>query len=118
MGCWNCCHRTIKAVKDSTSIVPSERQFCFKSCIWLRLIYLVGGKRLLLSKPLPSADYYALVSRAEKRPNCEVYHWKFCAIPCRRSRFRCAAPDADIRIDLGKVFRETFERGRYARSLS
>lgn len=77
---------------------------------------LVGGKRLPLSKPLPRADYYALISRAEDRPNCAVYHWDLrdplpiIPIPLR-------APDADILSDLGKVFRETYERGRYARSL-
>lgn len=33
----------------------------------VELDLLVGGKRLPLSKPLPSADYYALISRAEAR---------------------------------------------------
>jgi hypothetical protein len=65
---------------------------------------------------LPNADYYALVSRAEDRPNCEVYRWtvrdRLPAIP-----IPLRAPDADIQIDLGKVFRDTYERGRYARSL-
>jgi hypothetical protein len=65
---------------------------------------------------LPSADYYALISGAEDRPNCEVYHWtvrdSLPAIP-----IPLRVPDADLRIDLGQVFRDTYERGRYARAL-
>jgi len=82
----------------------------------VELDLLVGGHRLPLSKPLPSADYYTLISRAENRPNCEVYHWKLrdtlpaIPIPLR-------APDREITVDLGKVFRETYERGRYERVL-
>lgn len=82
----------------------------------IELDLLVGGKRLPLSKPLPIADYYTLVSRAEERPICQVYHWMLrdrlptIPIPLR-------APDPDLRIDLAQVFRDTYERGRYARSL-
>ena len=82
----------------------------------VELDLLVGGKRLPLSKPLPSADYYALISRAEDRPNCEVYHWA-CRDPLPTIPIPLRAPDADIPIDLGKVFRDTYERGRYARAL-
>src|SRR6266446_8131444 len=82
----------------------------------VELDLLVGGKRLPLSKPLPSADYYALISRAEERPNCAVYHWAL-RDPLPTIPIPLRAPDADIPIDLGKVFRDTYERGRYARSL-
>ena len=82
----------------------------------VELDLLVGGKRLPLSKPLPSADYYALISRAEDRPNCEVYHWAL-RDPLPTIPIPLRAPDADIPIDLGKVFRDTYERGRYACSL-
>ena len=69
-----------------------------------------------LSKPLPSADYYALISRAQARPNCEVYHWSL-RDPLPTIPIPLRAPDPDISVDLGKVFRETYERGRYARML-
>jgi Protein of unknown function (DUF4058) len=82
----------------------------------VELDLLVGGKRLPLSKPLPSADYYALISRAEDRPNCEVYHWAL-RDPLPTIPIPLRAPDADIPIDLGKVFRDTYKRGRYARVL-
>lgn len=82
----------------------------------VELDLLVGGKRLPLSKPLPRADYYALISRAEDRPNCEVYRWAL-RDPLPTIPIPLRAPDADIPIDLGKVFRDTYERGRYARAL-
>jgi len=82
----------------------------------VELDLLVGGKRLPLSQPLPCADYYALISRAEDRPNCAVYHWGL-RDPLPAIPIPLRAPDADILIDLGKVFRDTYERGRYARVL-
>jgi hypothetical protein len=82
----------------------------------VELDLLEGGKRLPLSRPLPSADYYALISRAEDRPNCEVYHWAL-RDPLPTIPIPLRAPDADIQIDLEQVFRNTYERGRYARSL-
>jgi len=36
---------------------------------------LVAGRRLTLRDPLPRADYYALVSRGDRRPECQVYAW-------------------------------------------
>ena len=65
---------------------------------------------------MPSADYYALISRAEDRPNCEVYRWAL-RDPLPTIPIPLRAPDADIPIDLGKVFRATYKRGRYARAL-
>jgi hypothetical protein len=83
----------------------------------VELDLLVGGNRLPLAGPLPTADYYAFISRSDRRPNCEVYAWTVrqqlpvIPIPLR-------APDADVLIDIGKVFQHTFRRGRYARSLA
>jgi hypothetical protein len=57
-----------------------------------------------------------LVSRADNRPNCEVFSWpirdRLPTIP-----IPLMAPDADVHIDLAKVFQATYERGRYGRSL-
>src|SRR5688500_16763737 len=36
---------------------------------------LLSGERLETVEPLPSGDYYAFVSRADRRPHCEVYAW-------------------------------------------
>ena len=83
----------------------------------VELDLLLAGKRLPLSQPLPAADYYALLSLADDRPNCEVFHWTV-RQPLPTIPIPLRAPDADVQVDLGEVFRTTYERGRYARSLA
>ena len=72
--------------------------------------------RLPLLEPLPKADYYTFLSRKENRPKCEVYAWtlrqQLPAIP-----IPLRAPDADILVDLQRVFTMAYERGRYRKSL-
>jgi hypothetical protein len=83
----------------------------------VELDLFVGGTRLPLSMPLPTGDYFVFLSRADNRPNCEVYSWNV-RQPLLTIPIPLKAPDADVSINLGKVFQVTFERGRYARSLS
>ena len=78
---------------------------------------LVRGTRLPMKKPLPPGDYYAYVSRAEHRPNGDVYSWglreSIPVIP-----IPLMAPDPDYQLDLGALFREAYETGYYARELT
>jgi hypothetical protein len=73
-----------------------------------------AGKRLGgFDRPLPPGDYYAFVSRADRRPRTEAYAWTV------RSRLPIVpvplrAPDADVRLDIGTAFAVAYERGRYA----
>src|SRR5437870_3417594 len=76
----------------------------------VELDLLVGGKRLPLREPLPSGDYHAMISRAEDRPNCEVYSWTV-RQPLPTIPIPLRAPDADLHVDLGEVFRTTYQRG-------
>jgi hypothetical protein len=82
----------------------------------VELDLLLGGNRMPLSRPLPAGDCFAFVSHADKRPNCEIYSWPIRA-PLPTIPIPLTPPDADVRIDLEKVFRATYERGRYHRSL-
>jgi uncharacterized protein DUF4058 len=82
----------------------------------IELDLLVGGRRLPLAKPLPPGDYYALVAHSERRPNCDVYAWTV-QRPLPKLPIPLRSPDADLIIDLGEVFAQTYERGRYARRL-
>ncbi|MCA9010910.1 MAG: DUF4058 family protein [Planctomycetaceae bacterium] len=41
----------------------------------VELDLLRGGMRLPVVDTLPPGDYYAIVSRAKRRPKCEVYAW-------------------------------------------
>lgn len=81
----------------------------------VELDLLIGGKRLPLreSVELPEGDYHAFVSRADRRPDCDVYSWKLhdrlpvFPIPLR-------APDPDVAFDLAAVFALVYERAGYA----
>ena len=82
----------------------------------VELDLLRKGHRLPLEEELPSGDYYALVSRGDRRPKCDVYAWTVRhALP--PIPIPLLAPDADVWFDLGAVFRTAYEKGRYARSL-
>jgi hypothetical protein len=77
---------------------------------------LLKDQRLPLEQELPPGDYYALVSRGDNRPACQVYAWTMRqalpAIP-----IPLLPPDPDVWLDLGAVFTTTYARGRYERSV-
>lgn len=80
----------------------------------VELDLLRGGRRLQLSKPPIKADYYAFISRADRRPSCAAYRWNVrrrlpaVPIPLRPG-------DPDIRVDIQEAFMEAFARGDYDR---
>jgi hypothetical protein len=83
----------------------------------LELDLLIAGRRLPLRRPLPPGDYYALLARADRRPDCEVYAWTLGdSLP--RIPVPLKPPDRDILVDLATVFATTYERGRYAAALA
>jgi hypothetical protein len=82
----------------------------------VELDLLLKGQRLRLEQALPAADYYAFVSRWDRRPNCEVYHWTM-QQPLPAIPIPLRPPDPDVWIDIAAVFRTTYQRGRYARSI-
>jgi hypothetical protein len=84
---------------------------------FVELDLLRGGTRTHLSEPLPAADYYAMVFRADRKPDVDVIPWKLrdklpTAIP-----IPLRAPDKDVRLNLGEALHTAYERGRYDRKL-
>jgi hypothetical protein len=75
---------------------------------------LLGGRRLPMGKALPPGDYYAFVSRAPRRPNCEVYAWTV-RNPLPMIPIPLSKPDPDVIADLRGVFTTAYDKGRYAR---
>lgn len=82
----------------------------------IELDLLRGGARLPTLEALPPAAYYALVSRAERRPHVEVYPWALCqrlpSIPVP-----LAGNDADAQLDLHAIFTTVYDRAGYAYAL-
>jgi hypothetical protein len=82
----------------------------------VELDLLIGGRRLPPENDLPGGDYYVLVSRGERRPECQAYAWRM-RQPLPAIPIPLLPPDPDVWVDLAAVFAVTYERGRYARDL-
>jgi hypothetical protein len=96
----------------------SKRRALLKQKVHLvELDLLLGGTRPPLSAPLPDGDYHFYISRVEKRPDCQVTSWRL-RDPLPTMSIPLKVPDKDIYVDLAKVFRTTYERGRYAPMLA
>ena len=75
-----------------------------------------AGRRLELNRPLPAGHYYAFVSRADRRPTCDVYAWTV-RQPLPPVPIPLQAPDGDVRLELEQAFRSAYKRGRYDRMI-
>lgn len=84
---------------------------------FIELDLLRGGQRMPLCEPRPRGDFFAMISRVEKRPRVEVFAWTL-----RRRMPAIAIPlakgDPDVRLDLQEVFDTVYERAHYELSLN
>jgi len=73
---------------------------------------LRAGQRPPLDRPVPAAPYYVTLSRAERRPQVEVWPvqlWdRLPAIP-----IPLRAPDADVSLDLAECVASVYDRAAY-----
>jgi hypothetical protein len=77
---------------------------------------LLGGHRLPMRKPLPPGDYFAFVSRSDRRPNSDVFAWSIRrALPV--IPIPLANRDPDVALDLGTVFAQTYDDAPYDESI-
>jgi hypothetical protein len=82
----------------------------------VELDLLRAGTRTRLAAPLPRGDYYAMIFRADRRPNVDVLAWSL-RQPIPAVPIPLRAPDADVILPLGPTLRSAYERGRYDRKL-
>jgi hypothetical protein len=82
----------------------------------VELDLLVGGRRLPMQKAMAPGDFYAQVSRAKRRPDCDVYAWSvrqgLPTIPIPHKGL-----DHDVPLNLADSFALAYERGRYDRTI-
>ena len=64
----------------------------------------------------PAGDYVAIVSRSRRRPKASSYAWTL-RQPMPTIAIPLKGDDADVPLDLQKVFTTTYERARYQLSL-
>jgi hypothetical protein len=114
---------TLELLSPANKEEPGRRSYLDKRHALLRqrvhlveLDLLLGGRRLPLSGDYPTGNYFALVSHADRRPDCSVYAWtiqqRLPVIP-----ILLQDPDPDVWIDLAGIFSLSFQRGRYDRSI-
>ena len=71
------------------------------------------GKRVPMAEPLPSADYFVFLTRANRRPKSEVWPiFLSDALPTVRIPLR--EPDPDVPLDLQQAFTTIYELSLYA----
>jgi len=100
-----------------TEYLAKRNTLLYQPVHLVELDLLRGGQRLPLSKPLPPGDGYYLVSRADERPDCQVYAWPM-PHPLPTLPVPLRAPDPDLQIDLCNVFNTAYDRGRFQRRIN
>lgn len=105
-----------KELPGRTEYLVKRQALMYQQVHLVELDLLLGGKRLPLANPLPPADYYYLLSRAEQRFDCQVYHWTL-RNPLPTLPVPLRPPDGDLAINLATVFTTAYERGRFQRRL-
>jgi hypothetical protein len=104
-------------IEQGRTLYLAKRNALIQQAVHLvELDLLLGGQRLPFDEPLPAGDYYALVSRSDRRPDCDVYAWTI-RQPLPPIPIPLKPPDPDIVLELGVVFATAYERGRYRRSI-
>ena len=84
----------------------------------IELDLLRGGLRLpmMQTPPLPRGDYFAIVSRAHRRPKADVFAWTLCQ-PLPTIPIPLLCKDPEVTLDLQAAFTTVYERARYDLSL-
>ena len=82
----------------------------------VELDLLRGGQRLPMNSLLPRGDFYAIISRGDRRPRATVFAWTLrdavptIPIPLKKG-------DPDVSLDLQAACSTVYDRARYDRSL-
>jgi hypothetical protein len=77
---------------------------------------LRGGERLPVLSPLPTADYYAFVSRRQERPHADVFSWSL-RDPLPTIPVPLLVEDGEVPLNLAEAVAAVFQRKRYDLSL-
>ena len=82
----------------------------------VELDLLRGGERLPTIEPLPAADYYAFISRAQRRPKIDVYAWSLRA-PLPTLPIPLDEDVPEMTLDLQSIFTHGYDSAGYDYSL-
>jgi hypothetical protein len=77
---------------------------------------LLGGRRLEPSGRMPTGDYFAVVSRADRPSERDVFGWPV-RRPLPKIPVPLRAPSPDVVLDLSRAVATAYDRGGYGRRL-
>ena len=104
---------TNKSSRDGRAEYLAKRNLLLRGRAHLvELDLLRGGERLPTVEPHPAGDYFAFVSRVERRPQAEVYSWTLDR-PLPPIPIPLTDGDPDVTLDLQTVFTTTYDRAGY-----
>lgn len=104
---------TNKSSRDGRAEYLAKRNLLLRGRAHLvELDLLRGGERLPTVEPHPAGDYFAFVSRVERRPRAEVYSWTLDR-PLPLIPIPLTDGDPDVTLDLQTVFTTTYDRAGY-----
>jgi len=109
---------TNKDARGRDEYVTKRRKILDSPVHLVEVDLLIRGSRPPMSpkSPWPDGEYYALISRTEDRPDCQVYGWSVRrAVPPVPIPLK--SPDPDVTLDLAAVVARVYETGRYGRRL-
>ena len=95
-----------------TSYLRKRRELLRSEAHLMEIDLLRGGIRPPLERPVPSAPYYVVLSRVDRRPNVAVWpiqlqdELPILPVPLLE-------PDPDVPLDLGAAVTSVYERGGY-----
>lgn len=106
-----------RANQDGAEAYEKKRQELFKTSAHLLEIDLLrAGMRPKFSQPLPKYPYFIFLSRAQARPNIEVWplslREEIPLVPVPLLH-----PDPDIVLDLGAALKEIYQQAAYERRI-
>lgn len=106
-----------KATPGASSYSRDRFEILCRPVHLVELDFLIDGERLKMQDELPRVQYYALISRVERRPDLDVYAWSI-RDPLLTIPIPLQAPDPDIPLDLAAIFQTVYQRARYERSIN
>lgn len=92
--------------------MEKRKKVLFSTAHLLEIDLLRKGKRVPMTKPLPAADYFVFLTRANKRPETEVWPISLAdRLPTLRVPLR--DPDPDVPLDLQQAFTTIYDSSPY-----
>jgi len=105
---------TNKSGLGRSQYLQKRRELLDQEVHLVEIDLLLRGLRLPMGGPLPPGDYYAFVSRVEKRDSSDVYAWSI-RRPLPAIPIPLSPPDPDLSLDLAAVVARAYDQGRYHR---